>query len=149
MKIIAAILTISMLCSMKTLAQKGEDEAVKAAINQFFQGMKQSDSSMIRQVLFSGARLETASKDKSGNTVVRTEAMDKFLALVASPHSDIYDERITFHSILIDDNLAVVWTPYEFYIGDKFSHKGVNAFQMVKTAEGKWMILSIIDTRRK
>ncbi|HUH33176.1 MAG TPA: hypothetical protein VLZ28_04430, partial [Daejeonella sp.] len=56
--------------------------------------------------------------------------------------------RITFDQVLIDDNLASVWTSYQFYIGDKFSHCGVNSFQLVKGKEG-WKIVYLIDTRRK
>ena len=58
------------------------------------------------------------------------------------------EERITFSSIHIDGNLASVWTPYQFYFQGKFSHCGVNSFQMVKE-NGEWKIQYIIDTRRK
>ena len=80
---------------------------------------------------------------------MRSENFEGFLKMVAKPHTEVYDERISFTSILIDDNLATAWTPYRFYIGETFSHQGVNAFQLVKTREGEWKILSIIDTRRK
>jgi len=53
-----------------------------------------------------------------------------------------------FAKILIDSQLASVWTDYKFYIGDKFSHCGVNSFQLVKLNDG-WKIVYIIDTRRK
>jgi hypothetical protein len=149
MKVIALILTISILYSNKTGAQKQDEEGIKSAISQFFEGMKKTDTSLIRAVIFSGARLETVLRDKQGNTTVRSENFDNFLKMIAKPHTEVYDERISFSSILVDDNLATAWTPYQFYIGDKFSHQGVNAFQLVKTREGNWMILSIIDTRRK
>ena len=149
MKVIAVILTISILYSNKIGAQKQDEEGVKFVISQFFEGMKKSDTSMIRTVNFSGARLETVLKDKQGNTAVRSENFDEFLKMIAKPHTEVYDERIRFSSVLVDDNLATAWTPYQFYIGDKFSHQGVNAFQLVKTREGNWMIFSIIDTRRK
>jgi hypothetical protein len=50
--------------------------------------------------------------------------------------------------VLIDGNLASVWTDYKFYIGEKFSHCGVNSFQLFKGDDG-WKIIYIIDTRRK
>ena len=149
MKVIALILTISILYSNKTGAQKQDEEGVKFAISQFFEGMKKSDTTLITAVIFPGARLETVIRDKQGNTAVRSENFDAFFKMIAKPHTEVYDERISFSSILVDDNLATAWTPYQFYVGDKFSHQGVNAFQLVKTKEGKWMILSIIDTLRK
>ncbi|HOD10564.1 MAG TPA: nuclear transport factor 2 family protein, partial [Flavobacterium sp.] len=41
-----------------------------------------------------------------------------------------------------------VWTPYEFYVNEKLSHSGVNAFTLFKENE-KWKIIHLIDTRRK
>ena len=149
MKVIAVILTLSILYSNNIMGQKQDEEGVKATINLFFEGMKKSDTTMIRTVIFTGAKLETVLKDKQGNTSVRSENFDEFLKMIAKPHTEVYDERIRFSSILVDDNLATAWTPYQFYIGDKFSHQGVNAFQLVKTKEGNWMIWSILDTRRK
>jgi len=57
-------------------------------------------------------------------------------------------KKITFSNILIDGNLASVWTPYEFYFKGQFSHCGVNSFQLVKS-NNEWKIQYIIDTRRK
>lgn len=51
-------------------------------------------------------------------------------------------------NILIDGNLASVWTDYKFYIDDQFSHCGVNSFQLFKGKDG-WKVIYIIDTRRK
>ncbi|RYZ94279.1 MAG: hypothetical protein EOP47_28140, partial [Sphingobacteriaceae bacterium] len=56
--------------------------------------------------------------------------------------------RITWGDIKIDGELASVWTPYKFYLGDKFSHCGINFFQLMKMATG-WKVIYIVDTRRK
>jgi len=61
---------------------------------------------------------------------------------------DAADERIVFETIRIDGPLASVWTPYNFYYEGKFSHCGVNSFQLVKI-NGEWKIQYLIDTRRK
>ena len=58
------------------------------------------------------------------------------------------DERLTAIDIRIDGDMATAWTPYKFYYKGNFSHCGVNALQLIKTAAG-WKIWSIIDTRRK
>ena len=41
--------------------------------------------------------------------------------------------------------LATVWADYDFHFGKTFSHCGVDAVQLLKTAEG-WKIVSIADT---
>ena len=44
--------------------------------------------------------------------------------------------------------MANVWTAYSFYFDGKFSHCGVNSFQLLKEA-GEWKIFYLVDTRRK
>ncbi|MFT2543406.1 hypothetical protein ACMWP9_36050, partial [Escherichia coli] len=58
------------------------------------------------------------------------------------------DERIVFDVVKIDADLAIVWTPYQFYRNGTFSHCGVNSFQLVRL-NGRWKIQYLIDTRRK
>lgn len=121
---------------------------MKQTINRLFDGMRRSDSSLIRSAFAPKAVLQTIAKNKEGNTVVHTEEADRFIAAVTQSHPEGYDERITFDVMRIDADLAVAWTPYKFYIGEKFSHCGVNSFQLVKL-NGQWKIQYIIDTRRK
>lgn len=128
-------------------AQPGED-GVKAVINSFFDGMRKSDTALIRSTLAPGALLQTVAKTKEGSVTVRTESLDNFIASIAKPHTEVYDERISFETIKIDTELASVWTPYQFYIGQKFSHCGVNSFQLIKL-NNVWKIQYIIDTRRR
>ncbi len=144
MKYFFIILT---MCSLTTYAQSDEEKA-KAPSLQFFEGMRRSDSNMIKASLAPNALLQTIGKNKEGQTVVRSEDIAKFITAVTQPHEDVYDERVTFNTINIDGDLATVWTPYQFYIGEKFSHCGVNSFQLVRY-NGEWKIQYIIDTRRK
>ena len=138
---------LSLLVSLSASAQT-EGEKVKAPIQALFDGMRKSDSSMIRSAFAPTAVLQTVAKNKEGVVSVRTDAVNDFVQSVAKPHTDIYDERITFETIKIDADLATVWTPYKFYVGEKFSHCGVNAFQLVRI-NGEWKIQYIIDTRRR
>ena len=141
------LLILLTFCSVNAFAQT-EEEAVKAVINQLFEGMKKGDSALIRLAFSPSATLETVVKNREGLVRIRRESIDSFLVSIARPHTDVYDERITFEMVKIDDELALAWTPYKFYIGDKFSHCGVNSFQLVKVG-GKWAIQYLIDTRRR
>lgn len=143
------LLPCLLLAATPALAQKpaNETEAVKRTIQTFFEGMRKGDSTMVRATLAPGAVFHTIST-KGGQTQLRPENPAGFVKMVGTPHKEVYDERITFDKILIDANLASVWTPYEFYVGNTFSHCGYNSFQLVKLAEG-WRIAHVIDTRRK
>jgi hypothetical protein len=92
--------------------------------------------------------LQTIIKTMEGRVSVESEHLDSFLVTIAKPHTQPYDERITFDLVKIDDELAMLWAPYKFYLGEKFSHCGVDAFQLVKI-NNEWKIQYLIDTRRR
>lgn len=142
------IFALFLVCfGLQAFAQNDEESAIKKAVNNLFTGMKTGDSTLARSAFATGAVMQTI-VNKEGKVSVRNESVDNFIKLIGTPHKDQYDERIVFSKILIDGPLALVWTDYKFYLGDKFSHCGVNSFQLVKGDKG-WQIVYIIDTRRK
>jgi hypothetical protein len=141
------LLLILTFISSQAFAQT-EEAGVKQIINNMFEGMKRGDTALIRSCFTTAPLLQTLRKDKEDRDIIDTEPLDSFLAIMARPHKDVYDERITFNVVWIDGNLAMAWTPYRFYIGEKFSHCGVDSFQLVKI-NGTWRIQYLIDTRRK
>lgn len=124
------------------------EKAIKAVINRFFEGMEKGDTALLKSTCTATMVLQTYMADKDGKMQVYTEEFSDFMAMVATPNTDQYDERIKFEAIQAEKSLASVWTPYSFYINGKRSHCGTNSFQLVKTGEG-WKIQYIIDTRRK
>ncbi len=144
-----SLLIILILAFSNSFAQNStEENAVKATINLLFDGMRSADSTMIRKSFAAKVTMETIAKTKDGKYVVKPENINDFIKSVSTPHPEKYDERIVFTKILIDANLASVWTDYKFYVGEKFSHCGVNSFQLFK-GDDEWKIIYIIDTRRK
>jgi hypothetical protein len=144
MKNIFLILTI---ISTTALAQSDET-AVKEVVNKLFTGMKKPDTAMIRSAFSLKPILQTIIKVKDGGVSVESEPLDSFLVAIAKPHTEAYDERITFDLVKIDGELAMVWAPYKFYVGEKFNHCGVDAFQLAKI-NNEWKIQYLIDTRRR
>ena len=45
----------------------------------------------------------------------------------------------------VQDRVASVWMPYDLYIGDKWSHCGVDVFTLMKS-EGRWRVAALIYT---
>jgi len=147
MKQILILLTAGLLTSSFTGAQTPEDSA-KAVINQLFTAMKNVDAAMLKDAFADSAVLQTIRRRPDGTFFVHNEKVSDFVASVNSAKKDSLDERITFETIKIDGPLAVVWTPYKFYYAGKFSHCGVNSFQLVRI-NGRWKIQFLIDTRRR
>ena len=141
------LLFILTILSTNVFAQSDE-EAIKQTINSLFDGMRKTDTSLMRNAFTDAPFLQTVIKNKEGKTVLLTEPLDSFMVAIGKPHKEIYDERIVFDMIKIDGELASVWTPYKFYVDDKFSHCGVDSFQLIKI-NGKWKIQYLVDTRRR
>ncbi|HWZ03901.1 MAG TPA: nuclear transport factor 2 family protein [Mucilaginibacter sp.] len=143
------ILIIGLLILSNNLfAQQADTLAIKQTISTLFDAMRKGDSTTLRSVFSKDMILQSVSNDKNGKAVLSTENADGFVKAIGTPHAAVYDERIVFDGIKIDGDLASVWAPYRFYLGDKFSHCGVDVFQLMKTAAG-WKIIYIVDTRRK
>jgi len=106
--------------------------------------MKSSDAKGLADCFADSAILQTIAR----NGTVRTVAIKGFVAQISSLPKDSADERITFDLVKVDDGLAIAWTPYQFYYAGKFSHCGVNSFQLVRF-NGIWKIQYLIDTRRR
>src|SRR4051812_46388603 len=147
MKRIAMLLFVASLLTQYLDAQTTED-SVKAVVNQLFEGMKNSDAKMIQSAFADSAILQSVGKSKEGKIVIENEKIDEFAKLISGLKKGAADEQIVFESIKIDGQLAMIWAAYKFYFEGKFSHCGVDSFQLV-FINGQWKIQYLIDTRRK
>ena len=146
MKYFFIVLTV-IVCAATAEAQTVED-SVKTVINRMFTGMKNADTALLKSSFADSMILQTISRNKEGNLVVQNENPADFIDFVKKESPGNADERITFDVVKVDGPLAIAWTPYNFYYKGKFSHCGVNSFQLVRF-NGEWKIQYLIDTRRR
>lgn len=126
-----------------------EAREVVQVVTRMFDAMRARDTAAFRSVLDSGAVLLSVGRTREGTPVVRRESMDDFVKGIAgAPAGKLLDERIYDPEVRIDGGLATVWTEYDFYLGDSFSHCGVDAFMLARLADG-WKVIAISDTRRR
>ena len=144
------LLTLALMAPLVAIAQnnKKSEKAIKAVINQFFEGMAKGDTVLLKSACTASPILQTFMADKEGNMKIYTEDFQELVSFIGAPTTNKYLEKIDFEEIMVEQSLASVWTPYKFYLNGKFSHSGTNSFQLVKTDAG-WKIQYIIDTRRK
>lgn len=142
------ILLTSTVLTIHVNAQQGAVDSVKATINTMFSAMKNGDATAFKSAFTDNPLLQTISRNKEGKTAVMSEDIAEFAEFVGKLKKDSADERIQFETVKVDGPLAIAWTPYQFYHNGKFSHCGVNSFQLVRI-EGVWKIQYIIDTRRR
>ncbi len=145
MRTLCLLFVASFLTPGPAFAQ--ESHAPLQAVQALFDGMRARDSAAIRATLHPEARLLTAATDSTGSPVVESTPIADFLRAIAQAKS-VPDERISDPVVQVDDGLATVWARYAFYAGERFSHCGIDTFDLVLTPDG-WRIVQIVDTRKR
>ncbi len=121
--------------------------AVLAVVRRLFDGMRAGDSAAVRATFHPRALLASAAVRK-GTPVFEVDTVDAFVRAVGTPHDVMWDERVRGTRVEIDGPLASVWAEYSFYAGPKFSHCGIDAFQLARDGD-IWRIVALTDTRRR
>ena len=144
------IISIFLLFIVSNLnAQKSETEAVKKTIIEFFDAFHKQDTTRLKEMVTDKITLQSISVNKDGKTVLQESSYDQFVKNIASiPKDRTFEEKLLDFSIQIDGSMANAWTPYEFWYQGKFSHCGVNSFQLIKE-DNTWKIIYLVDTRRR
>lgn len=139
------LVIIALAFVQSIMAQEAD---VKKSITTFFEGMHTSDTLTIKSVCSETLLLQSVSEGKNGTKLVTEKIPEFYKSIAEIPAGMKIEERLLDYKIQIDGAMAHAWTPYEFYINGKLSHKGVNSFQLFKD-NGIWKIIYIVDTRRK
>ena len=126
-------------------ALSAEQEVLKV-VQLTFDAMRTKYTAALRTRFDSSARIVTTTT-RNGAPAIRATPIDRFITAIGSAKEEL-NERIYNPEVRIDDNMATVWTRYTFHRGQTFSHCGVDAIQLARTAGG-WKIVHIIDTQRK
>ncbi len=137
------LLLLSFFAPLAAQAATPEEQAVLAPVQALFDGMAHRDPAAIRAPLLPGGSLVLM---RDGQPVRMT--FDDFATHLAHPGTTQIEERIHDPLIRIDNDLAVVWAPFEFLSDGKVDHCGTDLFNLVRQ-DGKWLIASVADTGRK
>ena len=144
-RFILLLSALATLAGMAPAAAQAPEDEVLGVVHRLFDGMRQADTTMMRSTLHPDVRLVTTG-DRDGEPVAQVVAVERWLDAVAASTEPL-DETLHDPEVRIDGNLATVWTFYTLDVGDRFSHCGVDAFQLVRAADG-WKIIQVADTRR-
>ena len=139
------VVLLVLFTSVYTQAQNQE---VQKVVETFFEAFHARDSLKLKALCDDTLIIQSIAENSKG-TKLSNEKSEAFFKSIGSIPADLkFHEKILSYSIQIDGPMAHAWTPYEFYINGKLSHKGVNAFTLFKK-ESRWKIIHLIDTRRK
>jgi len=127
----------------RAFAQSVEEQAVLAPIHAMFDGMSKRDAVAIKAPTLLGGTMVLMRDGKPAQMT-----FEAFAERVGKPGPTQIEERIHNPLIRIDNDLAMVWAPFDFLVDGKVDHCGTDLFNLVRV-DGKWMIASVADTDRK
>ena len=116
-----------------------DEQEVLAVVQRLFDAMRTKDTAAMRQVFDSQAVLVGMRPGKDGAPphVQRITAAE-FAAFVArDTASGSGPSARSTREVRMSGTLATVWAEYDFHFGQTFSHCGVDAVQLLKTA--RWV----------
>lgn len=110
--------------------------------------MELGDSAMVRKCFVAQPSMASVRANKEGKIILSKDgALAGFLKAVGTPHAEKWYEEVWNVRVAIDGQMAQVWCDYAFYLGNKFSHCGVDALHLYKEGSN-WKIFHLADTRR-
>jgi cyanophycinase len=130
----------------RVAALSPEQRSVLGTVERLFDAIRRSDTAGVRKLFHPDARVVVPSM-RNSQPFVRTSTVDEFVKSIGAQQAT-NDERFSNAEVRIDGALASVWTYYDFYLGDRFSHCGIDAFHLAR-GYGGWQILQISYTTRQ
>jgi hypothetical protein len=120
-----------------------ERDAVLKTVQAFFDTMTAKDVDGARRILQPQGRFH-AMRMRDGKPDVRAFANEEYFADLQASKQQMR-ERIWNPEVRVHGLIATVTAPYDFWIDGKFSHCGVDAFDLIKTEDG-WKLAGGVYT---
>ncbi|HEX4007427.1 MAG TPA: nuclear transport factor 2 family protein [Acidobacteriaceae bacterium] len=142
MAAIAAVAAGVGLFTLRGNPAKPDEHAVLVPVNALFDGLDKRDAAEIEASAIPGATFVSMQYG-----TLEQITFEQFAQRVGVGTTHI-DERIHDPLVRVDNDLAVVWAPFEFRIDGKLDHCGTDLFSLVHN-NGTWLIGSLSATLRK
>jgi hypothetical protein len=124
-----------------TAAQQAE---VVGTLQRLFDALESGDEALLRSVTDASLAMHF-SETRDGATTFGSATLDGLATRITSSEMPLI-ERMWDPTVIVNGPLATIWTPYDFYAGETFSHCGVDSANMLHTEEG-WKIVALSWTR--
>lgn len=132
--------------AMPGVCQDDRSAAI-AVVNQLFDGMKAKSAEQIKAAFSADGQLVAIDKPRDGKGISKTRILsgEAFAKMISEAKGPDFIEKMPSPEARISGDLAIVTGRYTFYVGDKFSHCGLNTFNLVRTETG-WKIANGAST---
>lgn len=117
-----------------------ERTAVVDLVTEFFDAMTARDIKHMSTLLTEEGFFYGYREGPDGLTIIKPTHSEYMQSLAQGSGTIV--ERFWNPRVLLHGRMATVWTPYDLYRDGKFSHCGINNFNLLKTDEG-WKVSGI------
>ena len=134
---VALIIILFVVSGFSRITQtqsSSEGDAVLKVVQAFFDTMTAKDIDGAREILVPQGRFHAMRTGAEPRSLSNEEYLAQLQASKQTMRERIWNPEVRVHGAI-----ATMWAPYDFWIDGKFSHCGVDAFDLIKTDKG-WKI---------
>jgi len=135
---------IALFCCVSSHAQSTDREGVLEAVNLLIQSINTDNLELMARVTREDGMNFILVEESDGSYTTKSRAQSEYLD-PGEKSTQKFEERIWNPKVLLDGPVAVVWADYDFHVDDKFSHCGVDVFNLIKD-EGVWKVANMTWT---
>lgn len=141
---LAAILYLAIPCVAlaQAAAPNPEEAAILTVVDRFMHALSTNDFALLSEVRIEGGFTIVSRRDPAGSDA---PLVTRRIFNATSSKPGAYRERYWDPVVHVRGGIAVVWTPYEFWIDGKTSHCGIDVFDMIKE-KAVWRIANAMWT---
>lgn len=132
------ILAVALSYSIISFSQSDDRAAILETVQKFFDSIEFRDRQLLESILVPNSLNISARELDDGEVQFNVMSYDEVVTALTRPGRNA-KERSWDETVLIQGNIAVVWTPYDFHVDGVFSHCGIDSFQLIKQ-DGQWLI---------
>ena len=129
------------------LPSDADRTAILSVVQSLFDALAGRDGETLRALLHPDVVMRSVEVASDGERSIATSTLDDLVARVEGSE-EVLTERMFDPEVRISGDLAMVWTPYDFYVGEALSHCGADVFVMVREGDA-WRVTGLSWTRQQ
>ena len=121
--------------------------AILSVVQSLFDALAERDGETLRALLHPDVVMRSVEAASEGARSIATSTLNDLVARVEGGE-EVLTERMFDPEVRVSGDLAMVWTPYDFYVGEALSHCGADVFVMVREGD-VWRVTGLSWTRQQ
>ncbi len=140
----AALLAAAAPATAPAAGEAPDQAAVLAAVGELLHAVNTADAALLGRVVLPGASIAVQRYAPDGSLVSRQLTVAQMQASFAGDRGKV-DERLQDPLVMVQRDLAHVWSRYTIDVDGKRLHCGVDSFGLARI-DGRWRVTSLAWT---